>query len=111
MRKYNKKIIEEKKIYIDKTEYIYRLLENDYYFLSRPRRFGKSLLISTLYYLFKGEKELFKNLWIAKNTNFPFKKHPVIVFDFSTIENRTVEDLELSLKGKIKKLHNAGSPI
>jgi len=93
-----KKIIEENKLYIDKTEYIYKLLENDYYFLSRPRRFGKSLLISTLYYLFKGEKELFKDLWIAKNTDFPFKKHPVIVFDFSLIENRSVEELEKSLK-------------
>jgi len=92
-----KKLIEENKVYVDKTEYIYKLIENDYYFLSRPRRFGKSLLISTFYYLFKGEKELFKDLWIGKNTDFPSKKHPVIRFDFSSIENRTTEELEKSL--------------
>ncbi len=97
-----KKIIEEEKVYVDKTEYIYKLLESDYYFLSRPRRFGKSLLISTLYYLFKGERELFKDLWIAKNTDFPFKKHPVIRIDFSSVENRTTEEMEKSLKLNMK---------
>ncbi len=52
-------------IYVDKTEYIYKLIRSrKYYFLSRPRRFGKSLLISTLEYLFKREKELYKGLYI-----------------------------------------------
>jgi len=54
-----KTIIEEDKLYVDKTGYIHKLLKYDYYFLSRPGSFGKSLLISTLYYLFKGERELF----------------------------------------------------
>jgi len=51
---------------VDKTEYIYKLVKGDsgYYFLSRPRRFGKSLLISTLEYLFKGERKLFKELYV-----------------------------------------------
>ena len=51
-------------IYIDKTQYIEHLLEGKYYFLSRPRRFGKSLLLSTLRDVFLGKQELFKGLWI-----------------------------------------------
>lgn len=52
-------------LYIDKTELIYKLVsEGRYYFLSRPRRFGKSLLISTLEAYFQGKKELFKGLAI-----------------------------------------------
>lgn len=53
-------------VYVDKTKLIYDLVkpERGVYFLSRPRRFGKSLLVSTLSSIFKGDKELFKNLWI-----------------------------------------------
>jgi len=52
-------------VYIDKTEVIHRLVTTGkYYFLSRPRRFGKSLLVDTLEELFKGSKELFGGLWI-----------------------------------------------
>ncbi len=49
-------------VYVDKTGYIPQLLKNKYYFLSRPRRFGKSLLLSTLEAYFKGKKELFEGL-------------------------------------------------
>ena len=57
------KLIEQDLLYIDKTEQIYNLIQaHSYYFLSRPRRFGKSLLISTLKELFLGNKKLFKNL-------------------------------------------------
>ena len=52
-------------IYIDKTEHIYNLISNGKpYFLSRPRRFGKSLLLSTIEAYFLGKKELFEGLWI-----------------------------------------------
>ena len=52
-------------VYVDKTEHIYRLAENEgVYFLSRPRRFGKSLTVSTLRELFEGNRLLFKDLWI-----------------------------------------------
>ena len=58
-------IIQENYVYVDKTEHIYQMVTGGkYYFLSRPRRFGKSLLVSTLAELFSGNKELFKNLWI-----------------------------------------------
>ncbi|GHV26552.1 hypothetical protein FACS1894176_07530 [Bacteroidia bacterium] len=55
-------------LYVDKTESIYHLITaGKVFFLSRPRRFGKSLLISTMEAIFKGKKELFKGLWIENN--------------------------------------------
>ena len=56
-------------IYVDKTKYIYEMVRipQAYYFLSRPRRFGKSLTVSTLKFLFEGRRELFKYLWIEKS--------------------------------------------
>lgn len=69
-------------IYVDKTEKIFELLEGaGYYFLSRPRRFGKSLLIDTLKQIFLGNKELFEGLWIENKIKW--KYFPVIHFDFS----------------------------
>ena len=64
-------IQQDKQLYVDKTKYIFKMIdEGMYYFLSRPRRFGKFLTISTLRCLFQGKKELFDNLWIAKNTQW-----------------------------------------
>lgn len=77
------KIIEGGYRYVDKTMYIARLLkEGEYYFLSRPRRFGKSLLLSTLHSFFAGERHLFRNLAIdAEETDrLP---SPVFHFDFN----------------------------
>ena len=74
-------LIEWNGIYADKTKIIYDLTNlSQYVFLSRPRRFGKSLLVSTLKYLFEGRKELFKGLWIEDN--FDWKPVPVIRIDF-----------------------------
>jgi len=73
-------------VYIDKTKHIYDLLQGKYYFFSRPRRFGKSLLLSTLNYIFEGKKELFKDLWIENNIEW--KKHPIIRLDFSAMNYR-----------------------
>lgn len=71
-------IINRNFLYVDKTDIIHRLItDGQYYFLSRPRRFGKSLLLSTLEAIFKGDKELFKNCHIY-NTDYDSKKHPVI---------------------------------
>ena len=59
------KIIEDDMLYIDKTEYIWKMIHlSNYIFLSRPRRFGKSLLVSTLQAYFEGRKELFKGTYI-----------------------------------------------
>ena len=69
-------------LYVDKTEIIYRLThEAKVYFISRPRRFGKSLLCSTLRYYFEGKKEFFKGLAIEK-LETEWTKYPVLYFDF-----------------------------
>ncbi len=92
MRKYPiglqdfRKIREGGYLYVDKTRLIHTLIESgSYYFLSRPRRFGKSLLLSTIKEIFSGDKELFKGLWIADNWNWE-QKHPVIHLGLSRID-------------------------
>ena len=76
---------EQDYIYVDKTRQIHDLFDSGgrYYFLSRPRRFGKSLLISTLAELFSGNKECFKGLWIYDKIEWI--KYPVILLDLSKI--------------------------
>jgi hypothetical protein len=89
-------------IYVDKTEYIYKLIKNGkYYFLSRPRRFGKSLLLSTIEYLFKGEKELFKGLYIYDKWNWE-ETYPVIRIDFAK-DVRNKEDLRGKIYQELRK--------
>ena len=70
------------RIYVDKTELIEKMAElsNSFYFLSRPRRFGKSLLCSTIKNLFEGKRHLFKNLWIDDHWNWD-RIHPIIHLD------------------------------
>jgi len=83
-----KKIISEDYLYVDKTRFVQKLVEKGgYYLLSRPRRFGKSLFISTLDYLFQGEKELFKGLYVEDK--WDFETYPVIRISFSDIGYRT----------------------
>jgi hypothetical protein len=84
------KLIEEDFVYVDKTEYCFRLItEGYYYFLSRPRRFGKSLLISTLNEIFRGNRDLFQGLWI--HDKIDWEPRPVILLDFGGISKRAVE--------------------
>jgi hypothetical protein len=84
-------------IYVDKTKQIHDLFARggQYYFFFRPRRFGKSLLISTLAELFAGNKELFKGLWIYDKIQWT--RHPIIRIDSSTFDYETPERLEASL--------------
>jgi hypothetical protein len=92
-----KVIIEEKNLYVDKTKWIHKLLTTGRaFFLSRPRRFGKSLTVSTLHELFSGNKELFKGLYIEDK--WEFDSYPVLVFDFNEIDTSTPEHLTESLK-------------
>ena len=98
------KIQEEGYLYIDKTRYIWELIDRGkYYFLSRPRRFGKSLLISTLRCLFEGRRELFKGLWIENHWDWD-KKYPVIVIDFNEAEINTPEKLQEELHRLLKEV-------
>jgi hypothetical protein len=96
MRKYPiglqdfKGIREGNYLYVDKTRYLFDLLEQGkYYFLSRPRRFGKSLTVSTLKYLFSGEQTLFEGLWIADHYDFT-QRFPVIHLEFNNLDHREV---------------------
>jgi len=85
-------LIENGYLYVDKTDYIYRLVKTPKgeYFYSRPRRFGKSLTVSTLEALFRGRRELFEGLKIAQ-TDYAFEEHPVIHIDFGRSDSSTVE--------------------
>ena len=84
-------------VYVDKTQEIYNLVSTgSVYFLSRPRRFGKSLLCSTLVSLFEGRKELFEGLWI-ETSDWQWKKHPVIHISFARIMRKTPDDLRIYL--------------
>ncbi|MCX7997699.1 MAG: ATP-binding protein [Leptospiraceae bacterium] len=82
-------------LYIDKTKQIYPLIEHSKgaYFLARPRRFGKSLMLSVLEEIFSANKELFEGLWIY-NSNWKWKKYPVLRFDFSKQKAKTIEELK-----------------
>jgi hypothetical protein len=89
-------------LYIDKTELIYQLAKTGkYYFLSRPRRFGKSLLVSTLKALFSGEKDLFEGLWIEDKWDWE-KKNPVIHLSFSQLDYKK-DSLENALLAWLDK--------
>lgn len=96
------KIREDDFCYVDKTKYIYDLAQNNVpYFLSRPRRFGKSLLLSTMKAYFEGKQELFKGLAIEdleKNNKSPWTEYPVIYFDFNGQNYSEKGNLERILK-------------
>jgi hypothetical protein len=91
-------------IYVDKTEYIYRLIATGrIYFLSRPRRFGKSLLISTLDALFSGKKELFEGLYISDKWDWT-QRYPVVRIDWTQIGHATPDKMEESLIGYLQDI-------
>jgi hypothetical protein len=96
-----KEVITKGKVYVDKTRYAHQLISTyKYYFLSRPRRFGKSLFVSLLYYLFKGEKALFEGLYIADK--WVFEEYPVIKISFSNSGYRELglEKIHCTANGK-----------
>ena len=96
-------IIGDNLLYVDKTEKIYNLVKKgSLYFLSRPRRFGKSLLVSTLKHLFEGNKDLFKDLWIGQHTEYAFEQFPVLQFNFASFGHK-VKNLEEILHHEISK--------
>ena len=86
------KIIENNGMYVDKTAFLYELLQQNpgQYFLSRPRRFGKTLTLSTLKSIFEGEKELFKGLYIYDKP-YDWKKYPIIRLAFNSMSSSTLE--------------------
>ena len=105
-------------LYVDKTEEIHRLITSGkIYFLSRPRRFGKSLLVSTLAELFSGNKSLFEGLYIYDKYDWT-QQYPVITIDWSNIKHSTAEAMEsemctfidrIALSHQISLMHNYAS--
>ncbi len=94
-------IIRDNQIYIDKTEEALDLVENyKYAFLSRPRRFGKSLFIDTLQEIFEGNREIFKNLYIYDK--YDFESYPVIKIDWAG-NFKTLQQTEQTAKFILKK--------
>jgi hypothetical protein len=90
----HREIIEEGYVYVDKGRYVYELASTGkYYFLSRPRRFGKSLFVDTLKEAFEGNKELFKGLWLYDHWDWE-KRYPVIHISFGSgvLRNRAELD-------------------
>ena len=94
---------EENSVYIDKTVLIYKMTHTDTaFFLSRPRRFGKSLLVTTLEAYFQGKKELFEGLEIEKMEQ-EWKKFPVLRFDMSGVKFTSPNDLQQLLDNTLGK--------
>lgn len=89
-------------VYVDKTRYIASMLDQGKsFFLSRPRRFGKSLTVSTFQAIFEGKRELFEGAWIGEH--WDFRPHPVISLDMSELYAPDEETLILSLSEKIRR--------
>ena len=103
-------------VYVDKTAILYELAKpgaDILYYLPRPRRFGKSLMISTLKALFQGRRELFKGLKIEQ-TDWDWEKevYPVLHLDMSTVASKDAAELEVSLKNLVEsKAREHGLPF
>ena len=89
-------------VYVDKTDLIYKLTRGHIYFLSRPRRFGKSLLVSTLKYYFQGRRDLFEGLRIME-LETEWQQHPVLHLDFNAIDWRVDNALHKYIASEIQK--------
>jgi len=91
-------------LYVDKTRHIFEMVDKGkYYFLSRPRRFGKSLTVSTLQCLFQGKKDLFTDLWLSEHARWDWKEHPVVIIDFNEIPHHSPDILKKTLSRDLKR--------
>lgn len=106
-------------VYVDKTDLVYKLAQGHIYFLARPRRFGKSLLVSTLKAYFEGRKDLFEGLKMAE-LETEWRQYPVISFDFNGIDKNTPNSLanyinqvirETETKYNLPCLENDDTPL
>ncbi|MCI5145721.1 MAG: AAA family ATPase [Candidatus Electrothrix sp. AR3] len=99
-------IIEQDYVYVDKTALIHQLItQGKWYFLSRPRRFGKSVVVSTLQALFRGKKSLFNDLLISK-TEYTFAQHPVIKLEFTKAKILNATSFEAFISEQVTTLAN-----
>ncbi|MEM8727400.1 MAG: AAA family ATPase [Chlamydiota bacterium] len=107
-----RELLEEKQAYVDKTEYVLSLIRSGkHYFISRPRRFGKSLFVNTLEEVFRGNKELFQGLAIY-DSDYDWQRHPVLHFDFSLMAATENGEFKASLReALIKRAKSDGLPL
>ena len=92
--------------YVDKTDMLWRLVsdtEDRIFFISRPRRFGKSLMLDTLKCIFEGRRELFKGLKIEKK-RYDWRKYPVVKLDMSELKGETPDELKNALHAAVDRL-------
>ena len=94
------KIRREGFVYVDKTDLVYKMVQGHIYFLARPRRFGKSLLVSTLKAYFEGRKDLFEGLKMME-LETEWNKYPVISFDFNGLSSQEKNPLRSYLFSQI----------
>ena len=98
-----RKIRESDYFYVDKTEYIFNLIQSEgSIFLSRPRRFGKSLLVSTLEELFRGNRNLFEGLWID-SSGYEFPSYPLLHLDMNMFSSSGIDSLRKDLLLGLRK--------
>lgn len=102
------KIIEGGFLYVDKTRYLYELVQRPLgtYFIARPRRFGKSLLISTIEEIFRGNQELFRGLWIY-DSDYQWQTYPIILFDFGLQNVKSAEETKQAIITTINRVAEA----
>lgn len=87
-------------VYVDKTDLVYEMAQTKFVFLSRPRRFGKSLLCSTLKAYFEGRKELFEGLKIME-LETEWKQYPVLHFSISALKDKPIEHMTPTLESQL----------
>ncbi|MCQ2329817.1 MAG: ATP-binding protein [Paludibacteraceae bacterium] len=97
------KIRKQGQLYVDKTELLWRMINlSEWIFLSRPRRFGKTLIASTLQAYFEGRKELFEGLAIAEHTK-EWVKYPVLRFNLSEVKDLPIEEIQPRIGQQLKE--------
>ena len=93
-------------IYVDKTAFLHRLVTwrlKKSFIVTRPRRFGKSLMISTLQHILEGHKELFRGLYIAEKTDYDWPKVPTVSFTLAQVNNECVDALKAALVKMVRE--------
>ena len=98
-------MIEENCLYVDKTQYYLSLVQKPkgQFFLSRPRRFGKSMTLSALKSIFSGDKELFNGLYIY-DKEYDWRKYPIIHLSMNALSSTTVEEYDSNLIILLKRI-------